>query len=91
MQDYIEERVLVVAHYIIETKSTVRATAQKFGVSKSTIHKDVTYRLQTIHPSLCNEVRDVLNLNKSERHLRGGQATKEKYIQQKHHSFASVN
>lgn len=84
MQDYIEERVLEVANYIIETGATVRTTAAKFGVSKSTIHKDMTQRLPSIRHSLYQEVRNVLDVNKSERHIRGGMATKEKYKHQKH-------
>ncbi|MBR5229352.1 MAG: sporulation transcriptional regulator SpoIIID [Firmicutes bacterium] len=79
MKDYIEERVLELAHYIISTNSTVRATAKKFRVSKSTVHKDVTERLLEINPGLAAEVKDVLENNKAERHLRGGMATKEKY------------
>ena len=79
MKDYIEERVLELAHYIISTNSTVRAAARKFRVSKSTVHKDVTERLLEINPGLAKEVKDVLENNKAERHLRGGMATKEKY------------
>ena len=79
MKDYIEERVLELAHYIISTNSTVRAAARKFRVSKSTVHKDVTERLLEINPGLAAEVKDVLESNKAERHLRGGMATKEKY------------
>ena len=79
MKDYIEERVLELAHYIIDTKSTVRAAAKKFRVSKSTVHKDVTERLLEINPGLASEVKDVLENNKAERHLRGGEATKQKY------------
>ena len=79
MKDYIEERVLELANYIIETNSTVRATANKFRVSKSTVHKDVTERLLEINPALAWEVKEVLENNKAERHLRGGMATKEKY------------
>lgn len=79
MKDYIEERVLELAHYIIDTNSTVRATARKFRVSKSTVHKDVTERLLELNPGLAAEVKDVLESNKAERHLRGGMATKEKY------------
>ena len=79
MKDYIEERVLELAQYIIDTKSTVRAAAKKFRVSKSTVHKDVTERLLEINPGLASEVKDVLENNKAERHLRGGMATKEKY------------
>ena len=79
MKDYIEERVLELAHYIISTNSTVRAAARKFRVSKSTVRKDVTERLLEINPGLAAEVKDVLENNKAERHLRGGMATKEKY------------
>ncbi|MBQ8562456.1 MAG: sporulation transcriptional regulator SpoIIID [Firmicutes bacterium] len=79
MKDYIEERVYELAHYIISTNSTVRATAKKFRVSKSTVHKDVTERLLELNPGLAAEVKDVLESNKAERHLRGGMATKEKY------------
>lgn len=79
MKDYIEERVLELAHYIINTNSTVRSTAKKFRVSKSTVHKDVTERLLEINPGLASEVKEVLENNKAERHLRGGMATREKY------------
>ena len=79
MKNYIEERVLELAHYIIDTGSTVRAAAKKFRVSKSTVHKDVTERLLEINPGLASEVKDVLENNKAERHLRGGMATREKY------------
>ena len=79
MKDYIEERVLALADYIISTNSTVRAAAKQFKVSKSTVHKDVTERLQEISPSLAAEVKSILNVNKAERHIRGGLATKEKY------------
>ena len=79
MKDYIEERVLALAEYIISTNSTVRAAAKKFKVSKSTVHKDVTERLQEISPSLAAQVKAVLDVNKAERHIRGGLATREKY------------
>ena len=82
MKDYIEERAVEIAYYIIENKATVRQTAVAFGVSKSTIHKDVTERLLQINPSLAGEARKVLDLNKSERHIRGGLATREKYLHQ---------
>lgn len=80
MKEYIEERVEKVANYIIENRATVRRTAKEFGISKSTVHKDVTERIFSINKSLGNEVRKVLDLNKSERHIRGGLATKEKYL-----------
>ncbi|MDD7740746.1 MAG: sporulation transcriptional regulator SpoIIID [Fusicatenibacter sp.] len=80
MKDYIEERAVEVANYIIETKATVRQTAKKFGVSKSTVHKDITERLEQINPGMAQETRKVLDINKSERHIRGGLATREKYL-----------
>lgn len=75
----IEERAVMLAQYIIETKDTVRGTAKKFGVSKSTVHKDVSSRLLKINKALASEVRVVLDENKAERHIRGGLATKHKY------------
>lgn len=69
MKDYIEERAVEIAHYIIETKATVRQTAKKFGISKSTVHKDVTDRLIQINPALAGEARKVLDVNKEERHI----------------------
>lgn len=80
MRDYIEERAIEIANYIIQEKATIRQTAKKFGVSKSTVHKDVTERLVQINPSLAHEARKVLDTNKSERHIRGGLATREKYL-----------
>ena len=80
---YIEERAVIVAKYILEKNTTVRQTAKTFGVSKSTIHKDVTERLEEINPSLALEVKRVLEKNKLERHLRGGMATKLKYEKEK--------
>lgn len=74
-----EERAILAAEYIIKNGATVRAAAKKFGVSKSTVHKDVSERLLRINPNLCREVRAVLEKNKQERHIRGGKATKEKY------------
>ncbi len=75
----IEERTILIAHYIIEKKATVRAAAKHFGVSKSTVHKDVTERLRDINKSLARDVQKILSENKADRHLRGGRATKEKY------------
>lgn len=75
----IEERAVSLARYIIDTKDTVRGAAKKFGVSKSTVHKDVSQRLLTINYALALEVRKILDENKAERHLRGGMATKLKY------------
>ena len=80
MKEYIEERAIEIANYIIENNATVRQTAKAFGISKSTVHKDVSERLTQINPSLAMEARKVLDVNKSERHIRGGLATKEKYL-----------
>ncbi len=76
---HIEERACTLAHYIIDHKDTIRGAAKKFGISKSTVHKDVSERLLKINPSLASEVRKVLDENKAERHIRGGMATKLKY------------
>ena len=75
----IEERAIELAQYIIDSKDTVRGTAKKFGISKSTVHKDVSERLLKINPALAQEVRFILDANKAERHIRGGMATKLKY------------
>ncbi len=83
MKDYIEERAIEIANYIIENNATVRHAAKQFGVSKSTVHMDVTNRLPKLNPALANEARDILAVNKSERHIRGGLATKEKYLHKK--------
>lgn len=82
MKDYIYQRVLEVSNYIYETKATVRQAAKIFGVSKSTVHKDVTERLRKIDSRLADKVKEVLEYNKAERHIRGGQATKKKYLSQ---------
>lgn len=83
MKEYIEERAIGIANYIIENNATVRQTAKAFGISKSTVHKDVTDRLMQINPMLARQARKVLNINKSERHIRGGLATREKYLHQR--------
>lgn len=83
MKDYIEKRAIMLAYYIIENNTTVRAAAKKFGFSKSGVHKDVTARLIDIDPLLAADVKSVLEKNKAERHIRGGLATKMKYEQQK--------
>ena len=80
MREDIEKRALEIGHYIVEKSATVRQTASVFRVSKSTVHKDVTERLPAIDHTLADEVRTVLNVNKAERHIRGGLATKEKYL-----------
>ena len=82
MKDYIEERAINIDNYIIDNNATVRQTAKQFGISKSTVHKDVTDRLMQINPALAKEARKVLDVNKSERHIRGGLATREKYLHQ---------
>ncbi len=82
MWEYIEERVLKCAEYIVETGCTVRACSAHFSISKSTVHKDVSERLQFLNVDLFEEVRRVLNLNLSERHIRGGLATRDKYLRQ---------
>lgn len=85
MKQYIEERAIEVANYIISSNATVRQTAKKkFGISKSTVHKDVTERLSKINPGLALEARKVLDINKSERHIRGGLATRAKYVSMSH-------
>ena len=75
----IEDRAIDLAHYIIDSKDTVRGAAKKFGISKSTVHKDVSERLKKINPSLAKDVRVILDENKAQRHMRGGMATKLKY------------
>ena len=91
LKDYIEERAVEIACYIVENKGTVRQAAKKFGISKSTVHKDCTERLIQINPTLGLEVRQVLDRNKSERHIRGGIATREKYLlmHENHHNADS--
>lgn len=81
----IDDRAIDLAHYIIDSKDTVRGTAKKFGISKSTVHKDVSERLKKINPILAREVREILDENKAERHIRGGMATKLKYSNLKNH------
>lgn len=83
MKDYIEKRAIMLAYYIIENATTVRAAAKNFGFSKSSVHKDVTTRLNDVDPLLAAEVKAVLDKNKAERHIRGGLATKMKYEQKK--------
>ncbi|PKR77762.1 sporulation transcriptional regulator SpoIIID [Halalkalibacillus sediminis] len=84
MHDYIKERTIKIAKYLLETKKTVRVIAKEFGVSKSTVHKDLTERLPTINPMLFKEVKKVLEYHKSIRHIRGGEATKRKYLEKSH-------
>lgn len=83
MNIFIEERTVKIALYIIKNKSTVRDAAKKFGVSKSTVHKDVSERLARINSYLYEDVKKILETNKSERHIRGGMATKLKYLKRR--------
>ena len=82
MKTYIEERAIEIANYMIEHNATVRQAAKNFGISKSTVHKDVTERLVQVNPTLAAQARKVIDVNKSERHIRGGLATTEKYAHQ---------
>jgi putative DeoR family transcriptional regulator (stage III sporulation protein D) len=82
MRHYIEERALELGNFIIENRTTVRAAAQSFGISKSTVHKDVTERLSKLDPSMAGQVKLILDENKAERHIRGGEATKMKYCRE---------
>lgn len=86
MKDYIEQRVTELAHYIIDHNATVRQAAARFAVSKSTVHKDIRSRLQNIDLDLYDQVSEILEFNLSERHIRGGKATKEKYKKLKKHT-----
>lgn len=79
MKGIVEERAVELGEYIIANKSTVRGAAKKFGVSKSTVHKDVSERLKKLNPQLYIEVKHILDINKAQRHIRGGMATKRKY------------
>ena len=79
MRNEVESRATVLGVYIIENNATVRAAAKKFHISKSTVHKDVSDRLQTVNPQLYSEVRQILDINKAQRHIRGGIATRKKY------------
>ena len=75
-----KERCEVLAEYLVDNGATVRRVARRFGISKSTVHKDVTEKLKRVNPALARQVKEVLDQNKAERHLRGGQATKQKYL-----------
>lgn len=81
MKGAVEERAIVLGEYILENKTTVRAAARRFHISKSTVHKDVSDRLKSVNPSLYGQVREILEDNKAQRHIRGGLATREKYRQ----------
>ncbi|SHJ80895.1 putative DeoR family transcriptional regulator, stage III sporulation protein D [Anaerobranca californiensis DSM 14826] len=80
MNDYIIQRVLEITHYILKTEETVRGISKKFGVSKSTVHKDLVERLPLINKELYGQVKEILEKNKSVRHIRGGESTKLKYM-----------
>ena len=79
MKGTIEERAVTLAQYIIENRTTVRAAAKKFGISKSTVHKDLSERLPKFNRPLFLQVKEVLEVNKAQRHIRGGIATRRKY------------
>ncbi len=80
MRFFVEERAVELGRYIVENNTTVRATAKQYGISKSTVHTDVSRRLERLDPVLFEQVREVLDINKAQRHIRGGLATKEKYL-----------
>ncbi|MBQ3286565.1 MAG: sporulation transcriptional regulator SpoIIID [Firmicutes bacterium] len=80
MQEHIRERVLTLSNYIIESGATVRQTASRYGISKSTVHKDMTERLPQLNEVTASRVRSILDKNKAQRHLRGGEATRQKYL-----------
>ena len=84
---YIRERAEILAEYVIDTGATVRSTAQHFGISKSTVHKDLAHKLKYMNPRLYSCVKKILETNKAERHLRGGEATRQKYLK-KHAKYA---
>ena len=79
MKGFVEQRAVELGEYIIQSKATVRKTAKKFGISKSTVHKDVSERLKKVNPQLYREVKSALEINKAQRHIRGGMATRRKY------------
>lgn len=83
LKTVVEERAVELGEYIVEHKATVRAAAKEFGISKSTVHMDVSDRLKNVNPALYSEVREVLDVNKAQRHIRGGLATREKYQRNK--------
>ena len=80
LKGVVEQRAIELAEYIVKNKTTVRAAAKKFGVSKSTVHMDVSERLKKLNPALYKDVRKILDINKAERHIRGGMATKQKFL-----------
>ena len=80
LKGIVEQRAIELAEYIVENKATVRDAAKKFGISKSTVHIDVSQRLKKLNPLLYSDVRKILDINKAERHIRGGMATKQKFL-----------
>ena len=90
MKEQPEARAVILGEYIVRQKATVRAAAEWFGVSKSTVHKDVSERLEQIQPDLYTQVKEILEQNKQERHIRGGLATKRKYALQRQHEKESL-
>lgn len=84
---YGKERCEVLAEYVIETGDTVRGTASTFGISKSTVHKDLSYKLKYVNKALYIEAKEVLEKNKSERHIRGGEATRQKYLKKNNKEY----
>jgi len=87
VKDYITERVILLAEYMIEYRATVRQTAKHFGISKSTVHMDLVERLPEINRHMSEEVKAILDENKAERHLRGGEATRKKYMDKSHNTI----
>ena len=85
MKGIVEERAVELGNYILENQTTVRKTAKKFGISKSTVHKDVADRLKSVNPQLYCQVRKILEINKAQRHIRGGMATRRKYREKQGH------
>ena len=83
MSNFLKERCILLAEYVIDTGSTVRACAKHFGISKSTVHKDLTYKLRYYNSNLYNDVKKILDFNRAERHIRGGEATRKKYERMK--------
>ncbi len=78
-----EERCVILGNYIVQNNATVRSTAKQFGISKSTVHQDITAKLEKVNKRLYDEVKTILDKNKQERHIRGGEATKRKYKEMK--------
>lgn len=89
MHSHKKERSEIIAEYVIDKKATVRSAAMHFGVSKSTVHKDLTYKLKYINPGLYKDVKEILEINKLQRHLRGGEATRRKYLMKQNRELPS--